>query len=90
MGYTTTGYTIPPMTGGTQTEREILRILLKHQRNKAGLRQVDLAEKLGKPQSYISKYESGEKNLDILEVNEICKALGIMLSDFSRKLENKI
>jgi len=89
LGYTAIGYTIPIMSGGTQTEKEALRNLLRLQRDKAGLRQVDLAKKLGKPQSYISKYESGEKSLDILEVKEICAVFEITLSDFSKKLEDK-
>lgn len=90
MGYAAIGYTMPVMTGGTQTEKEVLRNLLRQQRDEAGLRQVDLAKKLGKPQSYISKYESGEKSLDILEVKEICAVFEITLSDFSKKLEDKI
>ncbi|VAW52928.1 hypothetical protein MNBD_GAMMA05-1871 [hydrothermal vent metagenome] len=77
------------MSGGTQTEKEALRNLLRQQRDEAGLRQIDLAKKLGKPQSYISKYESGEKSLDILEVKEICAVFEITLSDFSKKLEDK-
>ncbi len=81
------GYKLDPMAGGTQTEREILRNLLKQLRKDAGLRQVDLADILGKPQSYISKYESGEKTLDILEAKEVCEALGIKLSNFAKKLE---
>jgi transcriptional regulator with XRE-family HTH domain len=80
---------MPIMSGGTQTEKETLRNLLRQQRNEAGLRQIDLAKKLGKPQSYISKYESGEKSLDILEVKEICAVFEITLSDFSKKLEDK-
>jgi len=80
---------MPVMSGGTQTEKEALRNLLRLQRGEAGLRQVDLAKKLGKPQSYISKYESGEKSLDILEVKEICAVFEITLSDFSKKLEDK-
>ncbi len=80
---------MPIMSGGTQTEKEALRNLLRLQRGEAGLRQVDLAKKLGKPQSYISKYESGEKSLDILEVKEICAVFKITLSDFSKKLEDK-
>lgn len=89
MGYPATGCRIPFMSGGTQTEKEALRKLLRQQRDEAGLRQIDLAKKLGKPQSYISKYESGEKSLDILEVREICAVFEITLSDFSKKLEDK-
>ncbi len=76
------------MSGGTQIQRTKLSALLKEFRTDADIRQVDLAHKLGKHQSYISKYESGEKTLDILEVKEVCQALGVKLSDFSKRLEN--
>ena len=75
------------MAGGNQIEIEKLRILLKQLRRDAGLRQVDLADRLGKPQSYVSKYESGEKTLDILEAKEVCDALGTKLSKLAKKLE---
>jgi len=78
------------MTGGTQQERARLRNFLKELRKEAGLRQIDLAQRLGKPQSYVSKYESGEKTLDILETKEICEALGVHLSDLVRKIEEKL
>lgn len=77
------------MTRGTKQEREVLRDLLRQLRKKAGLRQVDLAEKLGKPQSYVSKYESGERTLNILEAKQICETLGMLLSDFAKKIERK-
>jgi transcriptional regulator with XRE-family HTH domain len=88
MGYPNIVYTIPCMAGGTQKDRNKLYNLLKQLRVEASLRQVDLAEKLYKPQSYISKYESGEKNLDVLELKEICKALNIELSVFVDMLED--
>ena len=65
---------------------KLLRTLLAL-RKKAGLRQVDLAVRLGRPQSFVSKYESGEKTLTFLEVKEICEALGITLSEFVQRLE---
>jgi len=77
------------MTRGNKQEREVLRDLLRQLRKKAGLRQVDLAEKLGKPQSYVSKYESGERTLNILEAKQICETLGMLLSDFAKKIERK-
>ncbi|OIO31934.1 MAG: hypothetical protein COS28_03255 [Nitrospirae bacterium CG02_land_8_20_14_3_00_44_33] len=46
---------------------------LKTARVEAGLTQKDVAEKLGKPQSYISKCESGERRLDIVELNRLAK-----------------
>lgn len=64
-----------------------LRKLLRAMRQEAGLRQVDLAEQLGEPQSFVSKYESGERRLDLVEVSEVCKALGTTLSELARRFE---
>jgi len=43
---------------------------LKTARIEAGLTQQDVADKLGKPQSYISKIESGERRLDVAEIKK--------------------
>ncbi|MET4183438.1 transcriptional regulator with XRE-family HTH domain [Bradyrhizobium sp. JR7.2] len=50
--------------------------LLVATRHKAGMRQQALAKKLGKPQSFIAKYEGGERRLDVVEFITIAKALG--------------
>ena len=55
----------------------VLLSLLKEVRVEAGFRQVDLARKLNVPQSRISKYELGERRIDLLELRDICAALGI-------------
>ena len=54
------------------------------------LTQADLAKKLKQPQSFVSKYESGERRLDILELRNICTVLEISLADFVKKLEDKL
>ncbi|MHB1344953.1 MAG: helix-turn-helix domain-containing protein [Thermoleophilia bacterium] len=64
-----------------------LQQLLRTARIEAGLRQADLASRLSKPQSYVSKYESGERRLDFLEVREICHAVGIRFTDFVARFE---
>lgn len=46
-------------------------------RTKANITQSDLAKKLKKPQSFVSKYENGERRLDVVEFIAVCKALGI-------------
>lgn len=60
----------------------IFRSLLIEAREKAGLTQVIIAEKLGKPQSFISKYERGERRLDFTEFMELADMLGIDVADF--------
>ena len=64
--------------------------LLRAARTEAAMRQVDLAHRLQRPQSYVSKYESGERRLDLLELRQVCSALDISLEAFIRKLEAAI
>lgn len=44
-------------------------------RRAAGFTQQELARKLRRPQSYVSKYERGERRLDVLEFVEVARAL---------------
>ena len=66
---------------------DALLALLRQIRLDAKLRQVDLANRLGQPQSFVSKYESGERRLDILELRSLCKIAGITLEQFVVRLE---
>jgi len=71
----------------THVVREALPRLLREIRKEAGLSQVAIAERIGRPQSFVSKYESGGRRLDIVEVFEICAACGVTLSRFGARLE---
>jgi len=51
--------------------------LLIEARDKAGLTQQSLAKRLGKHQSFIAKYESGERRIDVIEFLTISRAIGI-------------
>jgi len=68
--------------------QEKLQGLLKTTREEAGFTQTALAKKLKRPQSFVSKYESGERRLDLIELREICEALQISLADFVTRFEN--
>ncbi|MBT8514386.1 helix-turn-helix transcriptional regulator [Polynucleobacter paneuropaeus] len=68
---------------------ELLRSELKNARLQAKLLQADLAKKLKKPQSYISKVESGERNLDVIEFTAYCEALELDASKWLKKLVDK-
>jgi len=50
------------------------------------LTQQDVAKRLDKPQSFVSKYESGERRLDVIEFLEVCQALNVKPSSIFRKL----
>ncbi len=51
--------------------------LLVEARQSAGLTQVSLAKRLGRPQSFVSKYERGERRLDVIEFLEVARALSL-------------
>lgn len=58
-------------------KEEVLRKLLRSRRIKMGLRQEDLAGKLSVHQSFVSKYESGERLLTFVETISICEVLDL-------------
>ena len=62
------------------------RQLLIQARKAAGMTQADLAQKLSRPQSFVSKFERGERRLDVIEFLEIARALSFDPVPFLRKL----
>lgn len=66
-----------------------LRKRLKEARLAAGLRQVDVATLLQKPQSYIAKIERGERHVDFLEVLDLCDAIGLDLTTLIAELSRQ-
>ncbi len=58
-------------------------------REKAGLTQQQLADRLGKPQSFISKYEGGERRIDVIEFIAIADALDMDASRAIRDVRAK-
>lgn len=71
-------------------DRTRLRTLLRDLRKeRAGLTQVELSEALGKPQSYVSKYENGERKLDYIEVLKICEILKVTIEEFNALFEER-
>lgn len=55
-------------------------------RKKAGLTQQELATRLSKPQSFVAKYEGGERRIDVVEFIAICGALSADSAEIVRKL----
>jgi len=62
-------------------EYQQLCALLRQLRQDAGLTQTQVAEHLAVPQSFVSKYESGERRLDVIELRYVAEALGHNLMD---------
>lgn len=68
----------------------ILVGLLRAERESAEITQIDLATLIGTDQSFVSKYERCERRLDMIEVRQVCVALGITLEKFVRSFEAEI
>jgi len=64
-----------PKTIHTERHRRF-RALLVAERKAAGLTQTAVAERLGKPPSYVAKYEGGDRRLDVLEYLDVAAAIG--------------
>jgi transcriptional regulator with XRE-family HTH domain len=70
--------------------RRLVGTVLRDLRLEANLRQSDIAQHLGAPQSVISKIESGERTADAVEIYEICTAVGVSMAEFVRRLERRL
>ena len=66
----------PQSTGGERPADRLRRRLLEARRAR-GLRQADLADRLGRPQSFVSNYERGERRLEVSEFIVIARVLGV-------------
>ena len=71
-------------------EQRVLQSLLIECREKVGLKQTELATRLAVPQSFVSKYENGERRLDVIELRSICVALETTLPLFCGQLEQAL
>ena len=79
------------MTTSLHSSRyETFRKLLIDARKKAKISQVQLAVLMNKPQSFISKYEIGERRLDFTEFMEIAGLLNIDIKEFVLNYQSKI
>jgi transcriptional regulator with XRE-family HTH domain len=58
-------------------EHEVVGAGLAAARKRVGLTQKELASKLGKPQSFVSSYENGQRRIDLLEFLRIVETLKV-------------
>ena len=61
---------------------ERLLTVLRQARKEAGLTQTDVATKFGAHASFVSKIESGERRIDVVELADFCRAYGVSLASF--------
>jgi transcriptional regulator with XRE-family HTH domain len=73
----------------TSPVQKRLAAMLVELRKKAGLRQVDLAEKLGVYQSWVTHLESGQRRIDVVELIELGKIIGFDPADVVKKLDKR-
>lgn len=79
-----------PRLSANREQQKALLSLLRQLRKEAGMRQVDVAKALGKPQAFVSYYESGARRLDLLELKQVCQALRIPLVKFVQRFERAL
>jgi transcriptional regulator with XRE-family HTH domain len=72
------------------SEYAVLLELLREAREASRLTQVELAEKIGQSQSFVSKIEIGERRLDLIQLRSICLMLGTDLPTFVAQLEKRL
>ena len=61
--------------------------LLRRERVNAGLTQQDVADRLGKPQSYVAKIEGAERRIDVIEFLALAKAIGVDAAAIVKELQ---
>lgn len=91
--YTNLGYAFFPATLRRMRHSQRygrFRALLRKIREEAGLKQSDLAARLGKPQTFVSKSELGERRVDFVEALEVCAACGVAGTEFVKQLEQAV
>jgi transcriptional regulator with XRE-family HTH domain len=69
---------------------QVFRQMLVEARLSSGLHQAVLADLLGKPQSFVSKYERGERRLDFPEFIKLADALGLDVMEFIGEYRSRI
>lgn len=72
------------------SHKESLPKLLRETRLEAKFAQVELARRLGRQQNFVSLYERRVRRLDVLELRELCKARGVTLVSFVKRLEGNL
>ena len=71
-------------------QNKIFLAALRDRREALGLRQADLAERLGETQATVSRVENGERRLDVIELRAWLRALRVGFVPFLRQLDRTL
>ena len=66
----------------------LFRKLLREEREKAGLKQKQLSAMLNMSNSFVCKYEQGERRIDVIEFLQIAKTIGFDPCKVIKELKN--
>jgi len=75
-----------PTTIYTREHRRLVGIL-REIREESGWTQAQLAQRLRRPQSFVSRYENGQRRLDLIELRQVCRALDVSLLELVREFD---
>jgi transcriptional regulator with XRE-family HTH domain len=71
-------------------EYTVMLRLLRQERERAGVTQVELAARLRQTQSFVSKIELGDNRLDLIQLRTILGLIGVRLTDFVERFEREV
>ncbi len=71
-------------------EYAVVLRLFREAREQSGLTQVELAERLGQTQSFVSKIERGDRRLDLIQLRTILAHFDVTLPEFVARLESQL
>ena len=69
--------------------RRLIQLFRRMRENK-GITQSDLAQLIGENQNFVSKVETLERRLDVIELRTMCEAIGVSFPHFIKEFEKSI
>lgn len=71
-------------------EYKVVCRLLREFRERGKITQLQLAERLAVTQSEVSKFERGERRMDLVQLRQWCQATGVRLLDFVQAFDEAL
>ena len=71
------------------SQHKVFQELFIEERKRAGVTHKALAERLGVDRSAVTRIETGERRVDLVELQQLCEVLGVLLIDFVKEYEKR-